>query len=604
MDDLDRVRREAIRRSALWAAYGDALGFITEFADSAAVERRAGTRELRTTVPWRRRVGGQSGVQAELPAGAISDDTQLRLATCRAMLPDGSFDVEAFSKVELVVWPSYALGAGRGSRAAAAHLARRDSTWASNFFSSKGTEYVRGGGNGAAMRVQPHVWASGDRSFDAMLCDVLANAICTHGHARGFLGALFHACCLRLILTERRPPEPTDWRAIVREFPRAVGLLRSDDTVHDLWIGPWERRTGTSLEEAVDAVVEEMLADIDALGDVRPKNRLGALRTAIEELGAYSNEQRGSGTKTSLLAAVAAWAFAEDVPAGVLACANALGTDTDTVATMAGAMLGPLARHDPADTIQDAWYIAREADRMWAISAGLAVPSFPFVDLLSWVPPRSQSDVVGLQDGRLALAGLGPGDPVGPTWETRGRETAEYGWITLWFGQSVLPKRRLEPQPLPVGATVGPDTEYVASSLNDLPRRTNPQRAGAPARHEGDRQRFQSPAPRSTSRPTDLQQRLDTLPTDTMPTDEQSSEPSPRDGRAPDLAAQVQAVADAPSLHALTDIVIKSGFLPEVVGAGLLKAINGDGSDHAIERGTAYAAIIAKARQARKPGSS
>jgi AICAR transformylase/IMP cyclohydrolase PurH len=58
------------------------------------------------------------------------------------MLPDGSFDVEAFSKVEMVVWPAYGLGAGQGSRAAAAHLARRDATWASNFFSGKAADYV------------------------------------------------------------------------------------------------------------------------------------------------------------------------------------------------------------------------------------------------------------------------------------------------------------------------------------------------------------------------------------------------------------------------------------------------------------------------------
>jgi hypothetical protein len=83
-------------------------------------------------VPWRRRVGGQFGVTVDLPAGAISDDTQLRLATCRSMLPDGSFDVETFSKIELPVWLAYALGAGRGSRAAATHLVRRDATWASN----------------------------------------------------------------------------------------------------------------------------------------------------------------------------------------------------------------------------------------------------------------------------------------------------------------------------------------------------------------------------------------------------------------------------------------------------------------------------------------
>jgi ADP-ribosylglycohydrolase len=595
MGGRDGFRRGAIRRSALWAAYGDALGFITEFAaDSAAVARRIGTREVHTTVPWKRRVGGQYGVQAELPAGAISDDTQLRLSTCRAMLPDGSFDVEAFSKIELVVWPAYALGAGRGSRAAATHLARRDATWATNFFSSKRAQYVQGGGNGAAMRVQPHVWASGERPLEAVLHDVLANAICTHGHARGFLGAFFHACCLNIVLTERRPPEPADWRAIVREFSLVAELLRSDATVHDLWVGPWERQSGTSLERAIEVVGEEMSADIDALREVRPENRLGALRTAVEELAAYSEEQRGSGTKTSLLAAAAAWIFANDPSTGVLACANALGTDTDTVATMAGALLGPLADHEPEGAIQDATYVIREAERMYAIGDGRAVQPFPFPDLLSWVPPRSQSDVVGLQEGRLALAGLGLVEATGQTWHMSGREAAAYEWMTLWFGQTLLPKRRPKPGPLPVASIVEPSPEYVDRPLDELPPRSSSKAAGAAGRREAHRARFRTTAPDSADRREGRQQRLEGV------RDVEQQADNGRNGRPDERAAQLQAVADAPSLHALTDIVIKSGFAAEVVGAGLLKAINGDGSERGVERGIAYASIIAKARQARR----
>lgn len=588
-------RRLAIRRSALWAAFGDALGFITEFADSATVERRAGAREVTTTLPWRRRVGGQFGVQADLPAGAISDDTQLRLATSRAMLPDGSFDVEAFSKVELVVWPAYALGAGRGSRAAAAHLTRRDSTWASNFFSGKTTDYLHGGGNGAAMRVQPHIWASGDRPLDDVLHDVLANAICTHGHARGFMGAFFHACCLHLVLTESRAPQPTDWRAIVHDFGRAAALLRADATVRDLWLGPWERRSGRNLEHAIDEVADEMFADIEALADVRPAGRVGALRTAVEELGAYIAEQRGSGTKTALLAAAAAWIFAEDVPAGVLACANALGTDTDTVATMAGALLGPLADGDPDGAVQDAAYVVREADRMWAIGAGQAVPTFPFVDLLSWAPPRTQSDVVGTHEGALSLAGLGPADLIGETWALPGREAAGYGWMKLWFGQSVLPKRRTHPGELPDNAVVQPHPDYVIGPLDQLAQRRD-ETPGGTTGPRGAEQRFRT-AP-ATSQPHERQRILDTVPK------RHPEHPADRNGAAGDAASALRTVADAPSMHALTDLVIRSGFAPELLGAGLLKAIDGDGSEQGIERAIAYAAIIAKARQSRRSAGS
>ena len=113
-------KQEAIKKSALWAAYGDALGFITELTDEKGLKWRTGTSRIIKTIPWKRKIGGQFGVIVDLPAGCYSDDTQLRLSTCRAIRGDGKFDVEAFAKVELPVWLSYALGAGRGTKTAAA----------------------------------------------------------------------------------------------------------------------------------------------------------------------------------------------------------------------------------------------------------------------------------------------------------------------------------------------------------------------------------------------------------------------------------------------------------------------------------------------------
>ena len=109
------VRKDRIRRSSLWAAYGDALG----------------------------------------------DDTQLRLATGRAIRPD-SFDVEAFAKVGLPVWLGCALGAGKSTSAAALNLSKPRTSWFANTF--KG--WTESGGNGAAMRIQPHVWAARSRMPD------------------------------------------------------------------------------------------------------------------------------------------------------------------------------------------------------------------------------------------------------------------------------------------------------------------------------------------------------------------------------------------------------------------------------------------------------
>jgi ADP-ribosylglycohydrolase len=145
--------QDRVCRSALWAAYGDALGFITELADDVAhVRFRTGSADrVVKTIPWQRK-SGRNGVFLKLPAGCYSDDTQLRLSTARSIRADGVFDVAAFAKVELTAWSNYALGAGLGSREAAANLARSSAQWYSNFFKSKKSDYVQGGGNGAGIQ--------------------------------------------------------------------------------------------------------------------------------------------------------------------------------------------------------------------------------------------------------------------------------------------------------------------------------------------------------------------------------------------------------------------------------------------------------------------
>ena len=77
-----------IRRSALWAAYGDALGWISELTDEAGLKRRTAGAPLCRPIKWTRRIGGRSGVTTSLPQGCYSDDSQLRLATSRAIRPD------------------------------------------------------------------------------------------------------------------------------------------------------------------------------------------------------------------------------------------------------------------------------------------------------------------------------------------------------------------------------------------------------------------------------------------------------------------------------------------------------------------------------------
>ena len=132
---------DSIVRSALWAAYGDILGFPTELMSETDFNKINGRRGVSGPISWERRQGGLFGPKVKFKPGCYSDDTQLRLSTSRAIRGTGYFDVESFAKIELPIWLNYALGAGRGSKAAANNLSLKESTWSLNFFSTEKSVY-------------------------------------------------------------------------------------------------------------------------------------------------------------------------------------------------------------------------------------------------------------------------------------------------------------------------------------------------------------------------------------------------------------------------------------------------------------------------------
>lgn len=444
-------------RSAIWAAWGDALGF--------PLELRAGTGRnpaSRATEPvsWKRRVGGRFGPEIELPAGTYSDDTQLRLAVCRCIRSRSPFDVEAFSKIELPVFLAYELGAGRGTRAAAHRLGGRAVRWNSNFYDERGGRYVDGGGNGAAMRIQPHVWVADGFRSGAYLPNVLRDAVVTHGHPRAILGAAFHALSLGTALSTRQIPVSGVWGDMVDYLERIPGVMASDEAIAERWLPLWERAQRRSWTDAVKETGQELRTLLERASKVVPGRNGQPLQddytSLARELGGLDPKTRGAGTVSAVLALWIARSGSHD-PAGALAvAANLRGSDTDTVATMAGALLGAVAEADPPGELLDRDLHARQAERLDRIREGEPEEDFPHPDPLHWQPPPTLSDVVGTTDGELAVAGLGPGKPVGEPRTGKGRDTIVWQWLRLEFGQTMVIKRRLQPQPLPDSAVPRP----------------------------------------------------------------------------------------------------------------------------------------------------
>jgi len=460
---MNSDRTSAVVNSALWAAYGDALGFITELTDSAGVHRRVKTDVVQRTVSWRRRVGGEFGGQVMLPAGCYSDDTQLRLATGRAIRPDGSFDVDAFAKVELPVFDAYALGAGISTKAAAHALSSHSVAWFSNFYRSAKANYVEAGGNGGLMRIQPHVWCESRAGLSPEIVrEIVRNVLCTHGHPRALAGALFHAFHLSFAICERTLKGPTEWRDAVRVMASIPQLLRRDEQLSLIWVPTWEQATRKNWDDTWNETLKELDSFISAAADCAGSSAPieEQYHRLVVRLDAKSEKVRGEALRTAVLAQFLAWTLRKSSPAlTAVAAANVLNTDTDTIASVAGALHGAITDEPPDDEILDRDYIVSEAVRLDRIARGQKVTYFRYPNVLSWQPPRSQLDVVCMNGDELCVAGLGVAKEQGKPLPGRKRDEA-WQILLLEFGQTVVIKRRIRPRPCPsVETTVIEPTE-------------------------------------------------------------------------------------------------------------------------------------------------
>lgn len=581
----------SIVNSALWAAAADALGWITELVDKKGVVRRTGKGRVLRTVPWRRKIGGIAGVSVELPAGTYSDDTQLRLAVCRSIQSDGFFDVEAFAKVELSTWASYALGGGRGTKVAASNIAKRDVNWFSNFYSQGDQIYFRGGGNGAAMRIQPHVWRQPRRLKREYLLDVLKDSLVTHGHMRGVCGAVFHADCLAYCLETGEAPGPEEWRRFIASFSDIPDVIKSDFQLGKFWLGPWEQGSGIDLRSAIDEVASEMNYYVSKLGDF-PSDMESGYFQALETLECLTN-RIGTGTNTALAAAYLAWIGQDqDIEKVIQVAVNMLGSDTDTIATMVGALLGGVSMIAPSWEVQDEAYIRQQAVRMSRLAEGLDTDGYRYPDLMAWHPPSSQSNALDFKQGQFILNGFGALDPIGKRWSS-GSFTWE--WFRISFGQTILCKHRITD-------------------------------------HESNSARNKSSAAISTQIAKDLVTRSDNTehtgqgvdannpnyqlfpPQDSPGIDNQLNPPTSAESRK---TQELRTGNEGPKVYGidkqgvslpsnrtvaeLTDVVIKSNFDSAVIGQCFLECVAGDMS---IENAIAFSAIIAKAidvRQKKRP---
>ncbi|MEP6296001.1 MAG: ADP-ribosylglycohydrolase family protein, partial [Ilumatobacter sp.] len=357
--------------------------------------------------------------------------------------------------IELPVFPAYALGGGLGTKAAATNLARPSTPWFANTYKN----WFNGGGNGAAMRIQPHVWAAhAHNSRETMMRDVLRNTVCSHAHPIAILGAYLHATSVDFALSNRVLPTIDDVAQFLADASQIVDVMDDDRDGLRNWKAAWQSASSRSFASSWNDVVAEIGRCTDAARRIQPE-AADYYPDLLRTLGLFDSERRGSGAHTALAAVLLA-SWSAPPSERIEAATRAVGSDTDTIATMAGAILGCVADVHPHGEVLDSAYIEAEVERISGFADATAMRPHHYPDLLTWSAPRTQADALCLDGDQLHVAGLGDvaetlSDPMS---SQDGRFA--WQWVRLEIGQTLLVKRRPDLEQLAEGNRTSPPARY------------------------------------------------------------------------------------------------------------------------------------------------
>lgn len=350
----------------LGAAFGDALGWPNErIAKSNASKQTQG--RLHDFKRWTRRSGGRFFPHEEIiEAGEYSDDTQLILCLSRS-LQKGETWWEHFTQVELPFWSVYERGGGGATKRAVESWLDGVMPWSSNRKPQDVKRYYDAGGNGVAMRVLPHVLLLGEKEFPKIATNIFLDGIATHGHPRALLGALAYGFALWAAF---RKDSKLPYGELVEELIKNVDLwsaLPATPSIPPEWRSQAEKslQNYMKLWESAKAEVMEYLEVCRA---ELSKGALSLDDDVLKKLQCFNSKISGAGTVAAIASVYLASRHAADPINGVVKAAFAIGSDTDTIASMSGGLLGCINGSDwlspVKQGIQDAAYIEKNAFRL------------------------------------------------------------------------------------------------------------------------------------------------------------------------------------------------------------------------------------------------
>lgn len=290
---------ERARGALTGLALGDALGMPTQSMSRAQIARELG--------PITGLVAGPPNqpIAPGLPAGSVTDDTEQALLVARLLVDGGGqVDPRAFADA-LMAWEQRMQEKGSLDLLGPSTSAAIAAIAAGSDPADAGTG---GTTNGAAMRITPVAVAVPSTDTDALLRAVVDLSFVTHNTGLGLAGAATVAGAVSASL---------DGADLDDALTLGLDLGRRAET-----LGRWV--AGASIPARAEWALRQV----------------GAMTTA--ELADFLTDVVGTSVQSqeSVVSAVVIAHYFRDEPFDGLCFAASIGGDTDTVAAMAGAILG------------------------------------------------------------------------------------------------------------------------------------------------------------------------------------------------------------------------------------------------------------------------
>lgn len=327
------TKMEKCKGAMLATAIGDALGWPNE---PRSKNKMKASKIVDHFVEWERSSSYPRWHNEKILPGEYSDDTQLTLAVARSIIT-GDWE-NFFAEKELPFWLEYERGGGGAVKKAAKSCKKGHLLWQTSYT----RDYFNAGGNGAAMRILPHVIASAKTSdMQGLMGDVLKDTLITHGHPRAFLGATCYAYALDYLLRKETVLEYGELVNVLIESQNVWGAFPTT-TVLGEWLNTAKTYQEYNYFTEWESTRSHMVKQLEFIDASLKKGLIIDDIKVLKELECFGTAN-GAGDVAILAAVYLASKYANNPSLGLKVPAFLSGADTDTIASITGGLLGMLS---------------------------------------------------------------------------------------------------------------------------------------------------------------------------------------------------------------------------------------------------------------------